>query len=195
MREWAAWFVTCAVGASVIFAFYAVLGSDLDGNIDAILNLGKQSQARSPTFGQSSKIEKGAAADADAVRKGDTGTRGPQGEPGPPGPQGPKGDRGVQGLKGDPGQQGPQGESGPPGPKGEPGPAGLKAEFSALGSMLRVVRGQPSNSCDPDETMISAYCISSADEIRSAPIIVPPRGARCLGVLDPAVVITCAKLQ
>jgi hypothetical protein len=42
--------------------------------------------------------------------------------------------------------------------------------------------------------MISAYCVSQANEITSAPIIIPPRAARCLGVLNPTVVITCAKL-
>ncbi len=43
--------------------------------------------------------------------------------------------------------------------------------------------------------MISAYCVSSADQMKSDPFIVPPRGARCVGVLNPAVVITCAKLM
>jgi hypothetical protein len=58
-----------------------------------------------------------------------------------------------------------------------------------------VVRGQPSTSCAADETMIGVYCISAADEIRSDPIVIPPRGARCVGVLKPQVVITCAKLR
>jgi hypothetical protein len=60
---------------------------------------------------------------------------------------------------------------------------------------LRVVRGQPSTSCAADETMIGVYCISAADETKSDPIIIPPRGARCVGVLKPTVVITCAKLR
>jgi hypothetical protein len=59
---------------------------------------------------------------------------------------------------------------------------------------LRVLSGRPSNSCQADETLISAYCTSSATEITSAPIIIPPRSARCLGILNVAVVITCAKL-
>jgi len=124
--------------------------------------------------------------------KGDAGVPGRAGEPGTAGqrgepvPRGAKGEAGLQGPKGDPGAQGPQGEPGPPGPKGEPG--------GGIGPSLRVLRDRASNSCQPDETMISAYCVSSADEIVSAPIIMPPRGARCLGILNPKVVITCAKL-
>jgi hypothetical protein len=79
------------------------------------------------------------------------------------------------------------------GAKGESGPQGLKGEPGSPGTSLRVVRGQPSNSCQADETMIGAYCISAANEIVSAPIIIPPRGARCIGVLNPTVIITCAK--
>ncbi|MET0671664.1 MAG: hypothetical protein ABWY66_16860 [Xanthobacteraceae bacterium] len=60
---------------------------------------------------------------------------------------------------------------------------------------LRVLRGKASNACEPDETMVSADCVSSAGEMKSDPFIIPPRGARCVGVLNPAVVITCAKLQ
>jgi hypothetical protein len=48
--------------------------------------------------------------------------------------------------------------------------------------------------CASDETLIAAYCISQATEITSSPIIIPPRGARCIGVYDPMVVITCGKL-
>jgi collagen triple helix repeat protein len=123
--------------------------------------------------------------------KGDAGASGKPGEPGAAGQRGeqglpgPKGEAGLQGPKGEPGAQGSQGEPGPPGPKGEPG---------GIGPSLRVLRDRASNACQPDETMISAYCVSSADEIVSAPIIVPPRGARCLGVLNPKVVITCARL-
>jgi hypothetical protein len=194
MKGWAAWLVTCAVGTAVLLAFYVVLGGDLDDDFDAVLSLRKQWQAGSPTVGQGWKADqaaatKGAALDADADaagRKGDTGARGPRGEPGlagpqgRPGPEGPKGEQGVQG---------------PAGPAGPPGPDGPKGEPGALGVALRVLRGQPSNACESDETMIGAYCISSADEIRSAPIIIPPRGARCIGMMNPAVVITCARLQ
>jgi hypothetical protein len=59
---------------------------------------------------------------------------------------------------------------------------------------LRVIGGRPANSCHADEMLISAYCTSAATEITSAPIIIPPRGARCVGILHVAVVITCAKL-
>jgi hypothetical protein len=42
--------------------------------------------------------------------------------------------------------------------------------------------------------MISAYCVSSANEIIAPPVIIPPRGARCMGIMNVKVVITCAKL-
>jgi len=42
--------------------------------------------------------------------------------------------------------------------------------------------------------MIAAYCVSAASEMQSAPFITPPRSARCVGMMSPAVVITCAKL-
>ena len=71
---------------------------------------------------------------------------------------------------------GPAGPVGPQGPQGEPGPSGPKTEAGALA--LRVVRGKPSKSCEPDETLISAYCIGSATEMQSAPFIAPPRTAR-----------------
>jgi hypothetical protein len=107
----------------------------------------------------------------------------------------------LQGPKGDPGPQGPRGEPGPPGPKGDPGPSGDVGETGSIerkgeagGPSFRVLRGSVSNACHADEAMISVYCVSSANEIVSAPIIIPPRGARCLGVLNPTVVITCAKL-
>jgi hypothetical protein len=59
---------------------------------------------------------------------------------------------------------------------------------------LRVLRGSASNSCRPDETLISAYCVSAANEITAPPAIVPPRGARCSALLKMTVVVTCAKL-
>lgn len=156
--------------------------------------------------------------------RGSQGPQGPQGAPGMPGPKGEPGPQGLQGLpgpKGEPGPQGPQGLQGLPGPKGEPGPAGLKgeagptgpkgepgapgpkeqsgapapkAEPGGQGPALRVLSGKASNSCQADETMIGAYCTSSATEITSAPIIIPPRSARCVGILNVTVVITCAKL-
>jgi len=122
-------------------------------------------------------------------RRGETGASGEpgaRGAKGEPGPAGPKGEAGAQGAKGEPGIPGEKGATGPPGPKGEPG--------NGPGLALRILRGSVSNACQPDETMISAYCVSNANEIISPPIIIPPRGARCLGVLNPTVVITCAKL-
>ena len=62
------------------------------------------------------------------------------------------------------------------------------------GPALRVLRGSASNSCHADETLISAYCVSAANEITAPPAIVPPRGAKCSAVLNMTVVITCAKL-
>jgi hypothetical protein len=132
--------------------------------------------------------------------KGEPGAPGPRGEAGAQGPkgeaglQGPKGEAGLQGPKGEAGVQGPRGEPGPPGPKGEPGLPGARAEAGGHGPSFRILNGRPSNSCAADETMISAYCVSDASEIVSPPIIIPPRGARCLGVLNPRVIITCAKL-
>jgi hypothetical protein len=204
MKERTAWLVTCVASASVVLAFYAgyvVLGSDRHDRIPWVVSLQQQLHSNSATFGQGRKANQGAAVESDTAGQKSDGTRGPQvergpagspGPPGPPGPQGPKGDPGPPGPRGDLGQQG---ERGLPGPKGESAIEGPKGEPGTRGTSLRVLRGQPSNSCEPGETMISAYCVSSADEIRSAPIIIPPRGARCLGILNVAVVITCARLQ
>jgi hypothetical protein len=60
--------------------------------------------------------------------------------------------------------------------------------------VLGLQRGRGAVYCASDETLIAAYCISQATEITSSPIIIPPRGARCIGVYDPMVVITCGKL-
>ena len=139
---------------------------------------------------------------------GPAGLQGPKGDPGAhglrgeAGPQGAKGEAGLPGLKGEPGSagpkgeaglQGPAGEPGPPGPRGEPGSAGTRVEGGA-GPSMRILTGRQSNACQADEAMIAAYCVSDANEIMSPPVIVPPRGARCLGVLNPKVVITCARL-
>jgi hypothetical protein len=147
--------------------------------------------------------------------KGDTGDRGPAGEAGPkgdtgpkgeagePGPQGPKGDAGAPGPKGEAGLQGPKGDAGPkgepglkgePGPKGDAGAPGPKGEPGGVGTSFRVLRGRASNSCAPDETLISAYCVSDADAIAAPPFIIPPRGARCVGIMNATVVIVCGKL-
>jgi hypothetical protein len=57
-----------------------------------------------------------------------------------------------------------------------------------------VLRGRAANHCEPDETMISAYCVGSANEIAAPPFIIPPRGARCIGILNVTVVVVCGKL-
>jgi hypothetical protein len=145
--------------------------------------------------------------------KGDPGPAGPKGDTGAPGP---KGDAGPAGPKGNTGAPGPKGDAGPAGPKGDAGPAGPKGDAGAKGETgpkgdaglpgpkgdagggggpaLRVLRGSASNACQPDETMLGAYCVSAASEITAAPTIVPPRGAKCSAVLNMTVVITCAKL-
>jgi hypothetical protein len=42
--------------------------------------------------------------------------------------------------------------------------------------------------------MISAYCVSRKNDMGAPPyIIIPPRGARCVGMFDTTIVITCAK--
>jgi hypothetical protein len=140
--------------------------------------------------------------------KGDAGPPGPKGDVGPPGPKGdagppgPKGDAGPPGPKGDAGPPGPKGDAGSPGPKCDVGPPGLKEDSGSPGPQredasggvpLRVLRGKAANACGPDETLISAYCVSSANEISAAPTIVPPRGAKCSALLNMTVVVTCAK--
>jgi hypothetical protein len=131
--------------------------------------------------------------------KGDVGAPGPNGDAGPPGPKGdagppgPKGDPGLPGPKGETGPAGPKGDTGPPGPRGEPGPPGATRDSGGTAS-LRVLRGSPSNACASDETLISAYCVSAANEITAPPTIVPPRGAKCSALLHMTVVIACAKL-
>ena len=140
--------------------------------------------------------------------QGETGRTGPpgrQGEQGPIGPAGPQGERGPPGSQGaagpagSPGPQGEHGPTGPPGPQGERGPPGSQGAAGPAGGSrnieLRIVRGQPSASCASDETMVGVYCVSAASEMQSAPFIVPPRGARCVGMMNPAVVITCARIK
>jgi hypothetical protein len=151
--------------------------------------------------------------------QGPPGPPGPKGDPGPPGPKGEPGAqasrgapgatpgaKGEAGPKGEPGPPGPKGERGTPGPRGEPGPPGPRGEpggatassnsggASTSGPALRVLRGKASDSCEPGETLISAYCVSSADEITAPPAIIPPRGAKCSALLKMTVVVTCAKL-
>jgi collagen triple helix repeat protein len=210
MTRWAAWLLTLAGGTGVCLALYALVGQEIVDNIAEALASTPQLSSTSTTLGQGS-VAGGGAVDKNANQQlepvpGPVGPQGPQGEPGLRGERGPPGERGTQGEPGRPGPQGEhgavgqqgergpagsQGERGPPGPKGEPGPA---ASGQASGLVLRVLRGKPSKSCDADETLISAYCTGSANETQSAPFIIPPRAARCIGIFEPTVVITCAKL-
>ena len=197
MTRWAAWLLTLAGGTSVCLALYALVGQEIVGNIAETLASTPRSSSTSTTLGQGS-VAGGGAVDKNASQQpGPVGPQGPNGEPGLRGEHGPPGERGTQGERGLPGPQGergpagPPGERGPPGPQGKPGPA-ASVEPGAL--VLRVLRGRPSKSCDADETLISAYCTGSASEIQSAPFIIPPRAARCIGIFEPSVVITCAKL-
>jgi hypothetical protein len=215
MRPWLSWLVTLVGGIAVVLVYYAVLPGDVRDDLGAIVAdpLNQPRVTGSATVGQTPPMNAAAAAlpgpAGDPGPPGPPGPAGPSGEAGPqgvrgePGPPGPQGESGPQGPAGQPGPAGPKGESGPPGAKGEAGPAGPKGEPGASapqaapggpGVSLRVVGGRASNSCHADETLISAYCTSAATEITSAPIIIPPRSARCVGVLQVAVVITCAKL-
>jgi hypothetical protein len=216
MRPWASWLVT--LGGTIVFvlACYAVLSGSDRIPVDGLLQgLAGGSRAMPPvSVGQGSSPPQSSPAGAPGPPgpKGDTGRQGPAGVPGAPGlpgpkgdagargangeagPAGPKGDSGPLGPKGAAGAPGPNGEAGPPGPKGEPGPPGPKGDAGGGGSGLRVLRGSASNTCEADETLISAYCVSSANEITAPPTIVPPRGAKCSAVLNMTVVIACARL-
>ena len=206
MTRWAAWLLTIAGGTGVCLALYALVGQEIVGNITETLASTPRLGSTSTTLGQGS-VAGGGAVDKNASQQpGPVGPQGPKGEPGLRGERGPPGERGTQGERGLPGPQGergsagPQGEPGPPGPQGEPGPPGPQGEPGPAASaqpgalVLRVLRGKPSKSCDADETLISAYCTGSASETQSAPFIIPPRAARCIGIFEPSVVITCAKL-
>ncbi|MCX7312962.1 MAG: hypothetical protein NTV56_14855 [Alphaproteobacteria bacterium] len=211
MKPWASWLITLAGGALVVAAFVALLAGDHREAIDdAFARLRMPSWGTAPvSVGQGSGSQ--SSTTGPKGDPGERGLRGPQGEagtagsPGPrgePGPPGPKGDAGAAGPKGEPGAQGPKGEpdaagakgdAGPQGPKGDAGTKGEPGGGSA-GTAMRVLRGSAVNTCQPDETMISAYCVSSATEITAPPTIVPPRGAKCSALLNMTVVIVCAKL-
>jgi hypothetical protein len=192
MRPWMSWLVTLAGGIAVVLGFYVVLPADVRDDIVAAISEPRNQPGHtgSVTVGQN----------APQASAGTPGVPGPKGDPGGRGPPGPKGDAGPPGPKGEPGPPGAKGEPGPPGPKGDaaakdqPNAQGSKAPPTGQGPSLRVLTGRAANACQADETMIGAYCMSSATEITSAPIIIPPRGARCLGILNATVVITCAKL-
>ena len=97
---------------------------------------------------------------------GPQGQTGPKGQQGVTGPAGPKGDRGPQGATGPAGpkgDQGPRGAMGPAGPKGDPGPQGAMGPAGPSGpaaSALRVVTGQKSVTCNPNEVLVSIVCSS-----------------------------------
>ena len=176
MRLWASWLIPIAGTAVFVLALYAVLLGDGRIPIGSLLPslVGGAPDTAPASVGQGSPPQN--------ANPGASATPGPKGDTGPPGP---KGDMGPAGPKGDAGPSGVKGDAGPPGPKGEAGGGALS---------LRVLRGRASNVCDSDETMISAYCVSSANEITAPPAIVPPRGAKCSALLNTTVVITCAKL-
>lgn len=168
MKHRAAWIVTFTASTTVVLAFCAVFGVHLGDDI-ALTGL------RKPGIpGQGEKVS------ANTVIEAVPDPRASQGKPW---------------SASDPVHQGPKGERGPRGPRGETGPPGPKGEAGAPTATLRILRGKALNSCESDETLISAYCVSSASEIKSNPFIIPPRGARCVGMLNPTVVITCAKLR
>jgi hypothetical protein len=164
---------------------YALVGQEIVDNIAEALASTPQLSSTSTTLGQGS-VAGGGAVDKNANQQLEP-------VPGPVGPQGPQGEPGLRGERGPPGERGTQGEPGRPGPQGEHGAVGQQSG-QASGLVLRVLRGKPSKSCDADETLISAYCTGSANETQSAPFIIPPRAARCIGIFEPTVVITCAKL-
>jgi hypothetical protein len=208
MRTQVSWLVTLACCLSAALAGWAVISAD-PHIVEFPLSLGSSSsvgQGVKPQPHQDDsqtkpRLSSGSASSTGTARSheppadqrpqaGMAGTgqaTGPAGDPGPPGQPGPAGPRG------EPGAQGPAGKEGPQGPTGKEGPQGPKGEPGTPSNPLRMVRGQPLASCSHDETMISAYCISSATEMQSAPFIIPPRGARCVGISNPTVVLTCAK--
>jgi|SRR3954462_1589997 len=185
MNRWPAWLVTVAGGTGVCLALYSLLDDEMVRTVEVALTGSSTAGSISSTLGQGSAA-RGEVDNARPIVK-----QGHQGPKGDPGPEGPRGLTGEPGPAGEPGPPGPPGERGPPGPQGEPGPPG-RAEAAALA--LRVVRGKPSKSCEPEEILISAYCTGAANETQSAPFIIPPRAARCTGIFDPTVVITCAKV-
>ena len=203
MKEWVARLVTCAVGGTVVVAFFAapLINDNID--IGGILDLHKQPPASEVTLGQDWKADKEVPDAVELDLQRDVKARepqdelrpphpkGPQSEPlqqglpvskdepgpqgqnevislqgpkGEPGPQGQKGEAGLEGSKGEPGSQGRKGVVDLQGPKGEPGsqdqkkvrglqapkdesrPYGSKGKPGAVGSTLRIHRGQPSSS-------------------------------------------------
>lgn len=176
MRLWASWFIPFVGTAMFALGLYVVLLGDGGKPTGGLLPDPAVAPETAPaSFGHGSRM-KNANGEASAT----AGLKG--GNAGPPGP------------KGDPGPPGAKGDVGPPGAKGDPGPPGPGHQDGGGAVSMRMLRGKASNACEPDETMISAYCVSSASEITAAPTIVPPRGAKCSALLNMTVVIACAKL-
>jgi hypothetical protein len=215
MKQGTAWLVTGLAGTAAAAAIGVALVGEFGGDLlpaatlrDGILRDGVLRDVA--TSGQAgSPPAVGTAASGDAPGGAARGPQGPKGDPGPKGPTGPPGPKGEAGLpgpkgepgpagpagpKGEPGSKGEKGDAGPPGAKGEAGRADPGGASAGAALSLRVLRGKATNACDADETLIAAYCVSAATEMKSDPFIIPPRSARCVGVLNPTVVITCAKL-
>jgi len=194
MRPGLSWLVTVAGSLAVVLAVGASI-PDVRGTLDDIASSLRSRPPEPTTIGQSTPQLDPAAVQGPKGERGApgaAGTQGPKGEPGPKGeagPLGPKGEPGPPGPKGEPGAAGPRGEPGPPGAKDEPGSPGPKGEPGSGTSAMRVLKGRASNACEDGETLISAYCVSAANEINATPFIVPPRGARCVGMFNPTVVI------
>lgn len=182
MRPWVSWLITVVGGIAAMLAFGAVI-PDLRGTVgDIVADLRDRSAgAAAITVGRGPVTTNPAKGNSPEARGRSAVASGARDEA-----------EGLPGPKGDPGRPGPRGDVGPPGPKGAPGPQGPKGESAS--SSLRVLTGQASNTCADDETLVSAYCISEATEISAPPFIIPPRAARCVGVLKPTVVMVCAKL-
>ena len=109
---------------------------------------------------------------------------GPAGPAGPPGPKGETGAAGPPGAAGAPGSKGEMGTVGLPGPAGPPGPAGSPA----TGSAVRVLADQASETCGPDEIMISAYCTGGGTIKFDG-----SAGASCEGGDNAKAVVACVK--
>jgi Collagen triple helix repeat (20 copies) len=63
------------------------------------------------------------------------------------------------------GQQGQKGDQGPPGPMGQKGDQGLPGPTGPAGSAgLRIVSGEKTVSCNPDEVLVSVVCSAGAPD-------------------------------
>lgn len=119
------------------------------------------------------------------------GPAGPAGATGPAGAAGPQGAKGEKGEKGDQGERGPAGVAGAAGAAGPAGPKGDKGDAAAG---LRIVNAPGDEaSCEPNETLVSAFCRGSAVALN-----VTDRGANCFGQggaspSNPKVTVVCTR--